>query len=127
MNRNIRNLAVLLVFAIIFPLMAGERERLLGAAQSSLAWKVTIEKLEPTVLFPRQPAGQALKQRAILHIDNPGYPVDAGAVIMVGDNVPYEEDLGTLDSGKSAIPISILDIAAPARVTVELRDKASSV
>jgi hypothetical protein len=44
----------------------------------------------------------------------------------VGNNAPYQEDLGTVDAGKSAIPVSILDVAEPCKVTVVVRDKDSS-
>lgn len=126
MKLSIHRLAIVTFVILILPNLNGRPERLLRAAQSKLAWKVTIEALDPTVFFPRQAAGEPLKQRAILHIDNPAYPVDAIAVITVGNNPPYQEDLGTLDSGKSAILISILDVAAPTPVTVELREKTSS-
>ena len=123
-KRSITNLTIVVIFTLVFP-VAGQQVKLLGAAQSDFAWRLTIERLEPTVFFPRQPAGQPLKQRAILHLDNPNMPMDAVATITVGNNAPYQEDLGTVVNGKSAIPISILDIAEPSKVTVVVRDKYS--
>ena len=79
-------------------------ETLVAAALPGQASGLKLKQLEATVWFPRQPAGQPLKQRAILHLDNPGAPVDAVATITVGDNTPYREDLGTIAAGKSAIP-----------------------
>ena len=78
----------------------------------------------PPCSFPRQPAGQPLKQRAILHLDNPGWRRwDAVATITVGNNGPYQEDIGTVTTGESAIPIPILDIAEPSKVIVAVRDE----
>ena len=101
-------------------------ERLAAAGLPDQPSGLKIEDLEPTVLFPRQPAGQPLKQRAILHLANTGAPVDAVAIVTVGNNPSYQEDLGTIPAGKSAIPILILDIAEPSKVTVAVRDKKSS-
>jgi hypothetical protein len=126
MKKGITIEALLAVLLLVVPVAVGP-ERLVAAGQSGQAWRPTIEGLEPTVFFPRQPAGQPLKQRAILRLDDPVWPVDAVATITVGNNAPYQEDLGTINPGKSAIPISILDIAEPCKVTVVVRDKNSSV
>ena len=118
-------IGAILTALIIVPVAVGP-ERLLAAAQSGQAWRLTIEGLEPTVFFPRQPAGQPLKQRAILRLTNLGMPVYAVAAITVGNNAPYEENLRTVGYGESAIPISILDITEPCKVTVVIRDMKTS-
>jgi hypothetical protein len=114
------------IFTLLIPL-AGNLEMLLGAAPPDHAWKVTIEGLEPTVFFPRQPAGKPLKQRAILRILNPEWPVHVVATITVGDRAPFDIDLGTIETSwgtsRSIIPILLPDIAAPCKVRVVIRDK----
>jgi hypothetical protein len=96
------------------------------AAQAGQTAAVKIVQLEPTVFFPRPAAGEPLKQRAILHVTNPGAPVSAVATITVGSNTPYQEDLGTIAAGDSAVPVAILDTSAPCKVSVAVRDKSSS-
>ena len=125
MKKSIIIGTILAALLLVVPVAAGP-ETLVAAPLPGQAAGLKIEQLEATVFFPRQPAGQPLKQRAILHLDNPGAPVDAVATITVGDNTPYREDLGTIAAGKSAIPISILDIAETSKVSVVVRDKKSS-
>ena len=117
---------ILFALLLVIPVLVGP-ERLIGAALPGQASGLKIEQLEPTVFFPRQPEGQPLKQRAILHLNNPGAPVNAVATILVGNNAPYQEDLATIAAGKSAIPIPILDIAQASKVTIAVRDKKTSV
>jgi hypothetical protein len=86
---------------------------------------VIIEKVEPTPLFPRVRTGQALRQRAMLHLDNPGAPLAATARIAVGDSPAYTEELGEVATGQSVKPIPITDISTPTKVTITVRPKGS--
>jgi hypothetical protein len=95
---------------------------LLAAAATA---HLKINSVEPTPLFPKAAVGQPLKQRAMLHLANDGAPVAASVTIRVGDKRPYSEDLGTVPAGTSAKPISILDIASPAKVKLSLYGKGS--
>ena len=124
MKRSITSGMILAALLLVVPVGVGT-EWLVAAALPGQASGVKIQQLEATVFFPRQPAGQPLKQRAILHLDNPGAPVDAVATITVGNNGPYQEDIGTVTTGESAIPIPILDIAEPSKVIVAVRDRYS--
>ena len=47
------------------------------------------------------------------------------ATITVGTNGPYQEDIGTVTAGESAIPIPILDMAGTSKVIVAVRDRYS--
>ena len=126
MKLSIHVLIILASIGMALPI-ASQQEKPPAAVVPAQAWRMTIVDLEPTVLFPRQPAGQPLKQRAILHLDNPAYPVNVVATIIVGDNAPYTEDLGMVPYGKSALPLSILDISKPSKVTVIANDQDSHV
>ena len=100
----------------------------LGAAwlcwlQVAAAEPPTIQRLEPTPLFPRAAANQPLRQHALLCLDNPGAPRAVTARITLG-SAGHTEDLGHVPTGKSTNAVMIPDTAAPARLTVELVPKA---
>jgi hypothetical protein len=95
---------------------------LLAAAQGA---GLKIDSLEPTPLFPKAAQGQPLKQRAMLRLRNEGAPLAAAVTIRVGGARPYTEDLGVVETGASAKPVAILDIAAPAKVKLSLHSRAS--
>lgn len=90
------------------------------AASTAVAADLSIERLEPTPLFPQPAEGQMLRQRARLYLDNPGAPFIATARITVGATAPYLAELGQLPAGKSTNEVLISDIAAPTDLTVEL-------
>ena len=90
--------------------------------QLTAAESVTIQGIEPTPLFPKPAASQPLRQRAVLRLDNPGPPLAVTARITVG-KITNTEALGLLPSGKSTNAVSIPDIAAPAKLTIELLPK----
>ena len=59
-----------------------------AADQSGQAWRLTIKGLDPTIFFPRQPAGQPLKQAGHSAHQQPGLADewDALAIITVGNH-----------------------------------------
>ena len=85
--------------------------------------QLVIERVDPTPLFPRVEPGQPLRQRALLHLNNPGSPLAATARITVGTSPAYTQELGDVPAGKSVKPIAITDIPAPAKVTIQLLSK----
>ncbi len=84
---------------------------------------LTLQSIEPTPIFPRAAANQPLRQRALLCLDNPGAPRAVAAKLTVGALV-HTEDLGQVPTGKSTNAVSIPDIAAAAKLTVELLPQA---
>ncbi|MCL5098400.1 MAG: glycosyl hydrolase-related protein [Candidatus Omnitrophica bacterium] len=82
---------------------------------------VRITRVEPTPLYPRQPAGHRLEQLARLHIENSGEVVAGVARITVGASAPEEEDVGTINRGNSVVEVRVADIASPTPVIFELR------
>jgi len=96
---------------------------LLLLASSAFAAELTIERVEPTPLFPKQPEGRPLKQLARLGVNNPGASFAATARIKVGTDAPYTVPLNEVRAGQSTNDIYITDLSAPAPLTVELLDK----
>jgi hypothetical protein len=84
---------------------------------------VTIEKIEPTPLFPKPAEGQQLKQMARLHVDNPGESIAVVARLTVGSDSSDTQELGVVAKGRSACEILIPDIAVPTAVTIEILTK----
>jgi hypothetical protein len=80
---------------------------------------LTIQRIEPTPLFPEPGPNAPLRQRALLDLENPGPPLAARARITLGTTTATV-DLGELRSGKSTNAVLVPDIAAPAPLTVEL-------
>ena len=89
----------------------------LGIANA--AEPISIQRLEPTPLFPKAGPNEPLRQRALLYLDNPGPPLTVTARIIVG-GVTNNEALGRVPGGKSTNTVSIADIAAPTKLTIEL-------
>jgi hypothetical protein len=89
---------------------------------ANAAAQVTIQRLEPTPLFPKPAPHEPLRQRALLHLDNPGTPLALTARITLG-TVTSTETLGEVPGGKSTNALSIPDIAAPTKLTIELLPK----
>jgi hypothetical protein len=87
--------------------------------QTWAADQVSIERVEPTPLFPKVEQGQSLFQLARLHLDNAGPAIALKARITLG-TFTQTEDLGQVHSGKSTTTIHVPDIAAPAKLVVEL-------
>ncbi len=83
---------------------------------------MAIETLEPTPLFPKAEPGQPLRQRAILHLTNSGPARVITARITLGSATATEE-LGEVPTGKSAKPIHLTELAAPAKLRIELLAK----
>jgi Glycosyl hydrolases family 38 C-terminal domain/Glycosyl hydrolases family 38 N-terminal domain len=102
----------------------------LCALATSLFWlcpdnaaaQITIQRIEPTPLFPKPAPNQPLRPRALLHLDNPGTPLVITVRITVG-TVTGTEALGEVPSGKSTNAVSIPDIAVPTKLTIELLPK----
>jgi hypothetical protein len=88
-----------------------------------MAAELSIERLEPTPLFPQPAEGQPLRQRARLYLDNPGVPFTASVRIAVGNAAPYTEALGQVSAGKSTNHIHLTDIAAPTLISIEVLTK----
>lgn len=104
-----------------FPGHLGRSLAMLLAIQAVCAAGLTIQKIEPTPLFPIPPQGEPLRQRARLCLDNPGPALTAQAWITVGNSPAYREDLGRISAGRSTNLIHITDLAAPASLLVEIR------
>lgn len=83
---------------------------------------LTIQTFEPTPCFPQPAANQPLRQLARLHLDNTGAAFAGRAAIQVGNAPAYSEQLGEIAAGKSTQTIHVLDLSAPAKVTVEVFD-----
>jgi chitodextrinase len=95
---------------------------LLCLAPAQAADQIVIQRIEPTPLFPKAAPNQPLRQRALLVLDNAGTPLAVRASITVGA-VTSTEVLGDVPSGKSTNGITVPDIAAPAKLTIELLPK----
>ncbi len=63
-----------------------------------------------------------MRQLARLHLDNTGAAFAGRAAIQVGNAPAYSEQLGEIAAGKSTQTIHVLDLSAPAKVTVEVFD-----
>ncbi len=81
---------------------------------------LAITKIEPTPLFPKVAAGQPLRQRAILRLNNTGNGQTATARITVGQAAPYTQTLGSIETGVSSVAILVTDISQPTRLVVEI-------
>jgi hypothetical protein len=88
-------------------------------SQLGAAAPPTIQRIEPTPLFPTSAPNQPLRQRALLHLDNPGSPLAVTARITLG-KVTCTEALGEVPSGRSTNAVTVPDIATPAKLTIEL-------
>ena len=90
----------------------------------SAAEPISIQRLEPTPLFPRPGPNQPLRQRALLCLDNPGPRMPVKARITIGTATAIE-DIGELPTGKSTNSVLVPDIATPTALLVELLAAAS--
>ena len=86
------------------------------------AEQISIQRIEPTPLFPKAAPSQPLRQRVLLILDNLGPPLAVTAKITVG-GVTSTEALGEVPSGKSTNTIPVPDITAPTKLTIELLPK----
>jgi hypothetical protein len=89
---------------------------------ANAAAQLTIQRLEPTPLFPKPAPNQPLRQRALLCVDNPGTPLAVTARITLG-TATSTEAIGEVASGKSTNAVSIPDIAVPTKLIIELLSK----
>jgi hypothetical protein len=80
---------------------------------------ITIQRIEPTPLFPKPGPNEPSRQRALLYLDNQGTPLAVTARITLSGGI-HTEDLGVMRSGRSTNAVLVPDIAAPATLTVEL-------
>jgi Glycosyl hydrolases family 38 N-terminal domain/Glycosyl hydrolases family 38 C-terminal domain/Glycosyl hydrolases family 38 C-terminal beta sandwich domain len=96
---------------------------LFGLSLAHAAGQLAIEGVEPTPLFPKPEPGQPLRQAARLHLNNAGAATAAQARVTVGTSI-HTEDLGQVPRGKSTNTVHVPDVAAPARLVIELLPKA---
>ncbi|MCE5268823.1 MAG: glycosyl hydrolase-related protein [Planctomycetaceae bacterium] len=89
-------------------------------AISEAADTVRILSLEPTPLFPRAKAGEPLRQRVRIKVENSGDAIGARVRITLAGQPPYFEDLGQLERKESVRQICIPDIVQPTDVRVEV-------
>jgi len=87
---------------------------------------LTIQRIEPTPFFPKPIASQPLRQQARLYLDNTGTNLAGWVTVKAGNAPAYTEELGRIAAGKSTLNIHVPDISAPAKVTVEVLDGATS-
>ncbi len=77
--------------------------------------------LEPTVLFP---AGEPLRQVALLKLYNSGGPVKCGAEVVIAGHASTSNSTLLAPAGASTHRVLIPDLSAPAVLTLTLRDEA---
>ncbi|MCP4337649.1 MAG: hypothetical protein GY799_01890, partial [Desulfobulbaceae bacterium] len=82
--------------------------------------EITIDKIEPTPLFPKAKEGELLKQVARLSLGNDGEATSCQVRITVEGEKSYIEDIGIVVKGKSVHDIHVLDIAKPSKVTIDV-------
>jgi hypothetical protein len=90
--------------------------------QAHAAGQISIERVEPTPLFPKAEPGQPLQQVARLLLNNAGAAAAVQARITLGTSV-HTENLGSLPIGRSTNTLHVPDIAAPAKLVIELLPK----
>ncbi|HOX55743.1 MAG TPA: glycoside hydrolase family 38 C-terminal domain-containing protein [Candidatus Paceibacterota bacterium] len=87
--------------------------------------QISIERVDATPFFPRVESGQPLRQVAKLHLNNAGAAA-ALEVRMTLGSVAHTEDLGEVPAGRSTNTVHVPDLAAPAKLIVELLPKGAA-
>jgi hypothetical protein len=94
-------------------------------ALSAAAGPVRIQQVEPTPFFPKPAAAEPLRQEVRLCLENSGPPLGIQVSIQIGNTPVYVEDLGEVAAGNSTNVININDIAAPAKLLLQILEKNS--
>jgi hypothetical protein len=79
-----------------------------------------IVNVAPTPLFPKQKAGEPLRQVIRLSMTNGGEATEARAKITLPGVPAYDQSLGSVPAGPSTKDIHVPEIARPTELTVEL-------
>ena len=87
------------------------------------AGNIRIEKVEPTIFYPKVKKNEPLKQIARIFLNNSGKDALAYVKISIEGKSPCREELGIVQSGLTTKEIGIAEVSRPTKVIFELYEQ----
>lgn len=97
-----------------------------GTETAPIRNKLTVTGVRGTIFFPRPVAGEQLQQNAQLEVANAGEGTAAEVSILLDGNKVGTQDLGKIEHGSCTRTVRIPEVARPADLKLELRERGRS-